>query len=112
MVFHPVSRSVRRLAGWLVLLAFFAAVTAPAQAAPRDASPNHAPTFQLVDWLHGLWSWLGFGTEPEAAPEEPDGPRAIFGKDDCAADPNGATCPESQSSVSVPLAGVVTLNNP
>jgi len=98
MVFHPVSRSVRRLAGGLVLLAFFAAVTAPAQAAPRDASPVNAPTFQLIDWIHGLWTWLGLGTEPEAAPapEDPDGTTAIFAKEGCGSDPYGSSCSDSE----------------
>jgi hypothetical protein len=108
MVFRPVSRSVRRAAGGLVVLAFLVALAVPAQAAPRDASPTTTPTFALIDWVHGVWAWLGFGPAPEAAPQEPDGLETIWGKEGCDLDPQGSTCPESGGTAVPPLTTMIS----
>jgi len=102
MVFHPVSRFARRLAGGLLLLAVLGAVAIPAHAAPRAVSSSDVPTFQLLDWLQGLWGWFGFGLAGEAA-SAPEEPSPVFDAASCAEDPNGATCPDSGGSTADPV---------
>lgn len=101
MVFRPVSRSVRRAAGGLVVLAFVAAVAVPVQAAPREATPLTAPGLRILDWVHDALAWLGIDTTEPAA-TRPEGPQSIFGKASCAEDPNGTTCPESDGTAYYP----------
>lgn len=95
MVSHRLSRSVCRLAGGLVVLAFLAAVAVPAQAAPRNEATPTALAF--IDWIHDILAYLDFAPAPEAAPKEPEGPRAILGKEGQCVDPNGVpiACPDS-----------------
>jgi len=103
MVSRRVSRSVRRLAGGLVVLAFLAAVAAPAQAAPRGSATPVALEIQVLDWIQDVLARLGFFTPqpPPAAPRD-EGPRSMFAPDETVCDPNGSPCPED-TSISLPL---------
>lgn len=98
MISRRVTRSVRRFAGGLVVLAFLAAVGAPAQADPRASSTPAAPQLQVFDWIQDLLARLGF-VVPEPAPEEP---RVITGKDGGCLDPNGAPCADNEVLSSPP----------
>lgn len=96
MVSRRVSRSVRRLVGGLIVLAFLAAVAAPAQAAPDAWSAPTLTKGMVLEWIQDVLAELGlFAAEPEEAPREPGEPGVVFGKAGCEIDPSGAPCPES-----------------
>lgn len=95
MVSRRVSRSVRRFAGGLVVLAFLAAVAAPAQAAPRGSATPAEVEYRLLEWVQDVLARLGFVIpKPAPAPEEDGEPKDLFGKEGCGGDPLGNPCPE------------------
>lgn len=106
MVSRRVSRSVRRFAGGLVVLAFLAAVAAPAQAAPRGSATPAEVEYRLLEWVQDVLARLGFVIpKPAPAPEEEDGLRAVYGRDGCYVDPGGTPCSEDESTVAPPDTG-------
>lgn len=88
------SRSGRRLAVALVLVAALAVAVAPAHAGPtHDAAPV-GPVSVLFDWFHGLLARLGLG--PAMGGEAPAEPGALALPTGHCMDPNGVpiACPK------------------
>lgn len=96
MVAHRPSRSVLRLAGGLVLLAFLAVGASPAQGGTlTPAVPGG--TIQLIDWFHAVLERIGL-VVPEPAAKSPEEPRSIVGRDCVEIDPNGTPCANSEGT--------------